>query len=88
MILEPQRWLQLKSGADDSASISVGMAGDKGFRRVALGGYPPRAPTDPCLRINAHGSSSHPYATLATLGRHVDTAPGLDGPAVFPSQAA
>jgi hypothetical protein len=38
--------------------------------------------------IKAHGSSSHAYATLATLGRDVDTKPGLDGPAVFPSQAA
>ena len=38
--------------------------------------------------IKAHGSSSHAYATLATLGRHVDTAPSLEGPAVFPSQAA
>jgi hypothetical protein len=49
---------------------------------------PPGLPQIRACAINAHGSSSHAYATLATLGRHVDTAPGLEGPAVFPSQAA
>ena len=29
VILEPQRWLQLRSGADDTASISVGIVGKK-----------------------------------------------------------
>lgn len=28
-----------------------------GFRRVALGGYPPRAPTDPDVPVKASGSS-------------------------------
>ena len=53
-----------------------------------LGGYPPGLTQIRACPIKAHGSSSHAYATLATLGHHVDTEPGLDGPAVFPSQAA
>jgi hypothetical protein len=37
VILEPERWLQLKSGADDSASIAVGMAATKAPPRQGVG---------------------------------------------------
>ena len=34
---------------DELKRLAAARLSGEGFRRVALGGYPPRAPTDPCL---------------------------------------
>ncbi len=88
--------IQLIRPEQGGAQIGVGSNGrglgclrvSEGFAGSPWGVTPPGLPQIRACAINAHGSSSHAYATLATLGRHVDAAPGLDGPDVFPSQAA